>query len=150
MSNADSPDPEFKIVIEWTGGHEGEVAFECKPSIPLSSAPFWGGQGDRYSPQELFVSAVAGCYITTFGEFIKRMNQPVEAFKVEGRGLVERHPDGGFHFTNIYITMHILVNNEEAASKIQRAVDLTKKYCMVSRSVACVVHVTSTITLSAE
>jgi len=146
LSKTDSPIPEFKTVIEWTGGHEGDVAFEGKPSLPLSSAPFWGGQGDHYSPQELFVSSIAGCYVTTFGEFIERMNQSVEDFKVEGRGLVERHPDGGFHFTHIYITMHISVDNEGASSKIQRAVDLTKKYCMVSRSVSCNVHVVSKIT----
>lgn len=147
MSKTDSPLPEFKTAIEWIGGHEGDAAFEGKPSLPLSSAPFWGGQRDRYSPQELFVLSIAGCYVTTFGEFIERMNQPVKNFRVEGRGVVGRHPDGGFHFTNIYIKMLISVDDEAAATKIQRAVDLTKKYCMVSRSVTCTVHVKSKITI---
>ncbi|MFX1562113.1 MAG: OsmC family protein [Promethearchaeota archaeon] len=146
MNKDDAPVPEFKAVIKWTGGHDGEIAMEGKPSLPISSPPFWGGHGGRYSPQELFVSAITGCYVTTFGEFIKRMNQPIEALKIEGRGILERHPEGGFLFTHIYITMHISVKDEAASSKAQKAVDLTKKYCMVSRSVSCNVHVTSKIT----
>jgi len=136
----------FEVSIVWSEGHEGDLKVQGKPDLPLSSPPIWGGYGDRFSPQELFVASVAGCYMTTFSEFARRMGLTIKSLQVRGRGTVERHPQGGWHFTRIHVQMDIATPDEKTVHKVQRAVQLTHKYCMVSRSLKCQVEVEHNIT----
>ena len=143
----EAPDSyEFNANISWTGGKEGTITLENKPNLPLSSPVQWDGKPDAYSPHDLFMSAVAGCYITTFATMMKRMKQPITAHMVSGRGIVQKHPEGGWYFTDIYITMKITIPNVAQLSKVKRAVTLTEKYCQISRSIACNIHVEPKIT----
>lgn len=137
---------EFNVSITWVGGKEGIITLEGRPPLPLSSPPQWDGKPDAYTPHDLFMSAVTGCYITTFATMMKRMKQPLEAHKVSGHGVVQKHPEGGFYFTDIYITMEITVPKDASLSKVERAVTLTEKYCQITRSIACKVHVEPKIT----
>lgn len=137
---------EFDVSITWTGGKEGTIAIEGKPPLPLTSPPQWDGKANAYAPHDLFMSAVTGCYITTFASMMKRMKQPLEAHQATGHGLVHKHPEGGWHFTDIYITMEITVPKNANLSKVERAVTLTEKYCHISRSITCKVHVKPKIT----
>lgn len=139
---------EFHVTVNSTGDHGGEILFEGKPTLPTSSPPVFGGAADRYSPQELFVSAVTACYLTTFGSYAKRMKVTVKSLSIEGRGVVQRDAASGWRFTDVFVVMHIGV--PDAASKLvaQRAAELTEKFCMVSRSVRCPVHLDARITLA--
>ena len=46
---------------------QGDVALEAEQLPPISSAPptEFGGPGDRWSPETLFVAAVADCFVLT-------------------------------------------------------------------------------------
>ena len=136
----------FEVSIDWKEGHEGDLKVQGKSTLPLSSPPIWGGHSDRFSPQELFVASVAGCYMTTFSEFAHRMDLTIKSLQIRGRGTVQRHPQGGWHFTNMHIQMDITTPDEKSALKVQRAVQLAHKYCMVSRSLKCQVDVEHHIT----
>ncbi len=142
MSDETPETHEFQVQIKWIGGKEGTIALEGKQDLPLSSPIQWEGKPERYSPHDLFISAVTGCYITTFASMMKRMKQSLTAHKVSGRGLLNKHPEGGWYFTDIYITMEITIPKETVLNQVKRAITLTEKYCQISRSVACKVHVT--------
>jgi organic hydroperoxide reductase OsmC/OhrA len=47
---------------------QGDVALESERLPPISSAPpaEFDGPGDRWSPETLFVAAVADCFMLTF------------------------------------------------------------------------------------
>lgn len=130
----------------WTEGKEGIIKINGKSDLPLSSPVHWDGKADAYSPHDLFISAVTGCYITTFASMMKRMKQPLSAHQVSGRGVLKQHPEGGWLFTDIYIIMKIIIPKDAILSQVKRAVDLTEKYCHISRSVACKVLVEPQIT----
>jgi organic hydroperoxide reductase OsmC/OhrA len=132
---------EFNASVTWTGGHEGDVILEGKPLLSITSPTQWEGKPGIYSPQDLFISAIAGCYITTFATLMDRMQQPVKAHQAIGRAVLQRHPEGGWHFTDVYVTMNITVPKEAILSQVERAVSLTEKYCQVSRSLACKLHI---------
>ena len=141
MSGKSPEHHEFSVKVAWKDGKEGSISLEGKPDLPLTSPAQWDGTPDGYSPHDLFMSAVTGCYITTFASMMKRMDQPLAAHQVSGRGLLQKHPEGGFHFTDIFIDMNITIPKDATLSKVQRAVTLTKKYCHISRSIASKVHV---------
>ncbi|MFW9830734.1 MAG: OsmC family protein [Candidatus Thorarchaeota archaeon] len=137
---------EFAVNITWTGGKDGSIAIEDKLSLPLSSPIYWNGTPDAYSPHDLFISAVTGCYLTTFASMMKKVRQQLEAFQISGRGVLEKHPDGGWHFTHIHIIMEITVPKDAKLPQIKRALDLTEKYCHISRSIKCKVLLEPKIT----
>ena len=141
MSDKTPETHEFQTQIKWIGGKEGIITLEGKQDLPLSSPLQWDGKPERYSPHDLFVAAVTGCFITTFATMMKRMKQPLTAHHVSGRGVVQKHPEGGFYFTDFYITMKITVPKEAVLNQVKRAVTLTEKYCQISRSIASKVHV---------
>ncbi len=136
---------EFNVKITWTSGREGIINLEEKPSLPLSSPPQWSGKSAAYSPQDLFISALAGCFVTTFATMMSRMRQPLHAYQVSGKGIVHPHPDGGWHFTKLNILIEITVPKNALLSKVKRAVTLTEKYCQISRSVNFEIKVQSEI-----
>ena len=141
MSDENPETLEFQLHITWDGGKEGTIAIEGKQELPLSSPIHWDGKPESYSPHDLFMSAVTGCYITTFASMMKRMNQPLTAHKVSGRGILSKHPEGGWLFTDIYVTMNITIPKEASLNQVKRAVTLTEKYCHITRSIACKVIV---------
>jgi organic hydroperoxide reductase OsmC/OhrA len=145
MSDQPAESHEFDVEITWTGGKEGTITLEGKPPIPLTSPLKWDGKPNAYSPHDLFLSAVSGCFITTFASMMKRMKQPLHAHIVSGRGNLEKHPEGGWLFTDIYVTMEITVPKAANLAQVNRAVELTEKYCHISRSIACRVHVEAKI-----
>jgi len=138
---------EFHVTVNSTGDHSGEILFDGKPALPTASPPAFGGEADRYSPQELFVSAVTACYLTTFTSYAKRMKVTVKSLSIEGRGVVQRDAASGWRFTDVFVTMHIGVPDAASKSTAQRATELTEKFCMVSRSVKCPVHLESRISM---
>lgn len=137
---------EFNASSTWISGKEGTITPKDKPSLPLTSPLQWEGKPNAYSPHDLFISAVAGCYITTLASMMERMKQTLVAHQVTGRGVLNKHPEGGWQFTDIYITMEITVPKNSNLSKLKRAITLTEKYCHISRSISSKVHVEPKIT----
>lgn len=141
MSDEKPKTIEFSATVTWNGGKEGTINLDGKTELPISAPVYWEGKPDVYSPQDLFVSSITGCYITTFASMMKRMKQPLIAHQASGRAVLCRHPEGGWHFTDIYVTMNITIPKEANIQQVKRAVALTEKYCHVSRSVASKMHV---------
>ncbi|MFX1474157.1 MAG: OsmC family protein [Promethearchaeota archaeon] len=136
---------EFKVAITWPGEYPGNIGFKDRAGLSLSSPPEFGGQAGSYTPQELFVSSIASCYLTTFTFFLNRMKLSVDSLTMEGCGVVEQVPEGGWRFREVMVTMNIRLTNADATAKISRAIELSEKYCMVTRSVSCSTRLEHTI-----
>ncbi len=145
MNNDSDEHYEFPVAVQWLGEHKGELRLEGKPNLPLSSPTVFGGLSNYYTPQELFVSSIATCYLTTFMTIYKRMKEDIQDYKIKGVGIIERVPEGGWRFSKIVITLFITIPKSGSKMKIKKAVDLSHKYCMVSRSVNCQIHLESII-----
>ena len=61
------PFPHYYSVVA-KADTQGDVALEGERLPPISSAPptEFGGPGDRWSPETLFMAAVADCFVLTF------------------------------------------------------------------------------------
>ncbi len=95
MSDKPKKIHEFNVRVTWTGGKEGTIAIEDKPDLPLTAPVQWDGKPESYSPHDLFMSAITGCFITTFASIMKQIKQPIRAHQVSGRGILQKHTVGG-------------------------------------------------------
>lgn len=141
MCPDDATTHEFKVAITWTGEHLADINLDGRPILPLSSPEVFGGKAGCYTPQELFVSSITACYMTTTLSILRRMNQTIDALGIKGAGIIERDPEGGWRFREIVVNMNVEVAHEGSTTKIPRAVKLAKKYCMIARAVSCPIQV---------
>jgi peroxiredoxin-like protein len=131
---------EFKVAITWTGERQGDINLDGRPALVLSSPEAFGGQAGCYTPQELFVSSITACYMTTSLSILRRMKQTIDALTINGAGVIERDPEGGWRFSEIIVKLNIQVADTKTTTKIARVVKLAKKYCMISKAVSCPIH----------
>jgi len=123
----------YRVEAWWTSGRTGLAKSDSAPNAIHFTAPKeFGGLEGRWTPEELLLAAVAGCFTTTLRS-IARDQFDFADLQVEACGTV-RKAQSGYGFTEIVIqpTLKIACCDER-----ERALDLLKKAersCLVSRA----------------
>ena len=131
----------FPVTAKWLTGRRLRMSAPGKPELEVATPPeFRGGVPGVWSPEELLVGAVAGCFVLTYAAVAAARRIPIGAVEVEGTGHVERHQHGPFEFTVIEIDARIQTEPgfTEAA---EAAAELAKEQCLVSRALDTPVHI---------
>jgi peroxiredoxin-like protein len=127
---------QYRVVAWWTSGRTGIAKSNSAPNaIHFTAPPEFGGLDGRWTPEELLLGAVGGCFTTTFRAIAAHSNFEYTDLEVEAEGTVARTGDG-YRFGEIVIRPNLTISSEEERS---RAVDLLKKtkaLCLVSRALA--------------
>ena len=122
---------EYKNKVVWDKKKEGITEWVGKARLRTGTPPEFQGSENVVSPEELFVASVNTCIMTTLLYFSEKVDIGLISYESEISGKVEKD-EKGYKFTNIIIKPVIVVKNTEKAMK---ALKLTEKYCLVSRSV---------------
>jgi organic hydroperoxide reductase OsmC/OhrA len=109
-----------------------------RPSIRGGAPPEFGGRAEVWSPEHLFVSAVALCFLTTFEFFAKRENLAVTDFTTSAEGTVEKTAKG-LAFTGVRLDVHVGVTPGQE-TRAQELLAMAKRACLVSNSLLCPVE----------
>ena len=123
----------YHITVDWTHERIGNLSVEGKPSVQVATPPEFDGHDGIISPEDLFVSSAAVCFMTTFVAFTKKMRFDFKSFKCEGIGTLEKM-EKGFEFTQILLKTVVGIESEDLRPMAERALDLAGKYCLVSNS----------------
>lgn len=110
-----------------------------RPPIPFGPPPEFGGDDHEWSPEHLFVSAIAACYEATFLALARRAGLAIGHYVCHANAALER--DG---FTKIELAVELNVPKGSTAAA-QKLLDDAKKHCFVANSVKCPVVVVSEI-----
>lgn len=114
---------------------QGDVALESARLPALDSAPpaEFGGPGDRWSPETLFVAAVADCFVLTFRAIAGVSRFPWLSLSCDVRGTVDR-VDRVTQFTELTVNARLRIpagGNEEQARRLLAKAEDT---CLVTNS----------------
>jgi organic hydroperoxide reductase OsmC/OhrA len=105
-------------------------------AVPFSAAPSLGGKSGFANPEELLLSALAGCFVQTWAIFLAKLKVPIENPVLDGSCEVEPHPDGGYRVTKFDLVPHVpKAVWEERKEEVEKTLALAEKYCIVSRAV---------------
>jgi uncharacterized OsmC-like protein len=122
----------FQANLTWDGESGGEVCAGKFEGLKLDMPIEFGGNGRYPCPDELFLSAVAGCLLTTFLYFKKRLNVHVIGFRISIsatlRGGAEGYRLAGMEAT---IFAEAMKSNEP---EVRRCIELAKQYCHLTRT----------------
>lgn len=124
-----------------TASAEGDVTLQSErlPALASDAPVQFGGAGDRWSPETLFVGAVADCFVLTFRAIARASKLPWSALSCDVEGTLER-VDRVAQFTAFRIRASLQVpagTNEEQA---RRLLDRAEQSCLITNSLKGTCH----------
>ena len=130
---------EYRVKLRWDGKSGGIVNLNTS-TLRLDTPVEFGGEGRYPCPDELFFSAIGGCLLTTFLYFRRKLNLPLEGFRISIHGNVDLAGPKGYRITRIRALMYIkTIKNEEANAK--KCAELTKDFCHITRTIEKVIPI---------
>ena len=125
----------FSTDLHWSVDKSGVVSsHSAKKSVLVSTSPEFGGSEGDWSPEHLFLSAIASCFMSTYLVFVDKMKIEHTGFECAGTGQVEL-VDGKYKFTYIHLYPKAFVGNSADVERALVAMEKTKKYCLISNSI---------------
>ena len=125
---------EFQIDAKWDGQLGGFVEVKQGYHLKFDIPHTFGGPGQAFCPDELFLASIAGCLINTFLHFQERIDLEMEAFSFQVRAEVKFERDK-YRIIKIKVngTLTIREGNEDLGEK---CLQLAKDYCHITSSLA--------------
>ncbi len=126
----------YRVSAWWTSGRTGLAKCESSPStIHFSEAAELGGLEGRWTPEQLLLCALAGCFTTTFHEVARSAKFEFTDLEVEIEGSVRRSRTAGCNFSEILLRPRLTVASEEQREAGLALLRRAKSVCMISRAI---------------
>ncbi len=126
----------YRVVAWWSSGRTGLAKSDSAPNaIHFTAPPQFGGLEGRWSPEDLLLCAIAGCYTTTFRALAEYSKFEYTDLEVEVHGTVGK-VESGYAFGEISIRPRLTISGEEEQPRAWRLLEKTQRLCLVSRALA--------------
>ncbi|HKH98096.1 MAG TPA: OsmC family protein [Candidatus Sulfotelmatobacter sp.] len=126
----------YRVSAWWTSGRTGLAKCESSPNtIHFSEAAELGGLEGRWTPEQLLLCALAGCFTTTFHEVARLAKFEYTDLEVEIEGCVRRSRGAGCNFSEILVRPRLTVASEEQREAGLALLRRAKSLCMISRAI---------------
>ncbi len=124
-----------RYTVSATAGPSGDVVLNGEQLPTLVSAPpaEFDGPGDRWSPETLLVSAVAGCFGLTFRAIAKLSKLPWAALKCEASGTLNR-VDRVAQFTALIVRASLEIPDGADEDQARRLLTRAEETCLITNS----------------
>ena len=124
----------FKAKVAWDGSEGGKTIAKNQIVFRFDTPKEFGGKAKYTSPEEIFISSIGSCLITTFLFFRKKIRFPMKSLRVEANGKLDRNNNEGYRFMEINALLLVEIETAQSIHKIQKCFDLTEKFCPISQS----------------
>jgi len=126
----------YRVSAWWTSGRTGLAKCESSPNtIHFSEAAELGGLQGRWTPEQLLLSALAGCFTTTFHDVARSAKFDYTDLEVEIEGSVRRSRSAGSGFSEILIRPRLSVHADDQVEAGLNLLRRTKALCLISRAI---------------
>jgi len=132
----------YSATIRRTFASRARVEAPPRPALDGGPSAEFDGDATSWSPEQLLLSSLGLCMLTTFEAFAVRDGIEVHAWKATVNGTVERSPEG-LIFSSIVLSLDMeLAGNVDV---VERTLEDAKQYCIVLSSLRVPVVVETTI-----
>lgn len=129
---------DYQVQIVSTGARSGVLESEEDrlPSLYVASPPEFGGPEGVWSPEHLFVAAVAACLMTTFRAIAELSKLEVIEYTDEAVGHLQRGDDRLYSIDRVTLRPKVVIGSHVDLEKARRLMRKAEETCLVSRSVS--------------
>jgi uncharacterized OsmC-like protein len=129
----------------WDGKTGGTATVTDDRQIIFDTPKTYGGRGEGVCPDEMFVSAVLGCLINTFLDFKRKTMLELIDMTLQGEATAKFDSEG-YKIVGIKVEGKVLVDVDDVEYG-ERAVEMMKKYCHLTRSIKDCIPIEYNITV---
>jgi organic hydroperoxide reductase OsmC/OhrA len=104
-----------------------------QPSIKFSAPPEFQGEVGCWTPEHLFVAAVAGCFVSTFSGIANASKFEFLSLDLEVEGVLQKE-EGGWRFTQVNLRPRVKIALQKDVERANRLLEKAEKTCLVARS----------------
>ena len=124
----------YRVLAWWNSGKTGLAKSDSSPqAIHFAAPPQFGGLQGRWSPEDLMLSAVAGCFTTTFRALADYSRFKYTDLEVEVEGTVRKAPSG-YEFCQVLIRPILTIQDTQEQGQAALLLEKAKRLCLVSRA----------------
>ena len=134
----------YRTATTWSSGLSGTLTASGKPCLKVSTPPEFKGEGEHWTPEEMFVAAVEVCHMATFMSYASARGMVVLGYVSHANGVLE-YVEGDYRFTRIVIFPAITVPELIDESQVHAIFREAQEHCLVANSIASIVEVNPTI-----
>jgi len=121
----------YSATISRTFASRARVAAPPRPELHGGPSQELDGDSGSWSPEQLVLSALGICMLTTFEAFAARDGITLLAWTGTATGTVERTPEG-LMFTSIVLGVDMTIDGN--VDKVEATLEDAKQYCLVLNS----------------
>ena len=125
---------EYQVAAWWTSGRTGIAKSVSSPNAIHFTAPKnFGGLEGRWTPEELLLAAISGCFTTTFRTIVSRAESDFTDLEAEAVATM-RKVDSGYMFTEIVLRPVLKIADPEQRERAIELLNRAGRLCLVSRT----------------
>lgn len=126
----------YRVSAWWTSGRTGLAKCESSPNtIHFSEAAELGGLEGRWTPEQLLLCALAGCFTTTFHDVARGAKFDYTDLEVEIEASVRRSRTAGCSLNEILIRPRLTVHSDDQRETGLTLLRRAKAACLISRAI---------------
>lgn len=120
----------YSVELAWQGESTAVVHTNENPALHVGPPPQFDGPNHLWSPEDMLLSAIQTCLMTTFFSFVRR--RPFEVYDFQSRieGTLDKTSEG-LVFTEIRMEVDVETEDPEKAEKLLHT---SEKYCIISNA----------------
>ena len=129
---------------------KGNVALSSNglPDLVTGPPAEFGGPGDIWSPETLFVGSISDCFILTFRAIAQASKLSWSLLECTAEGTLERI-ERSTKFTTINIKASVHVPAGTDAERVRRLLEKSEANCLITQSMNAVVHLEAEVIIKA-
>ena len=138
----------YKVAAAATPDGDVSVTAAGVPAIASAPPVQFDGPGDRWSPEDLLVAAVADCFVLSFKAIARASKLDWTALECTAEGTLDR-VDRVTRFTRFDVSADLRVPAGIDEARAQRILEKSEAACLITNSLTAEAHLTTRIRVGA-
>jgi len=131
---------EFTTEVKWKTERKMELKTNNGIELESGPPPEFDGYKNIFTAEESFVGSINLCWTSTFLAMKEKLGVEIRAVECKAVGTVEQ-PQKAYQFTKIDLYPKIEVAEDVTQEKLDRLLDLSHRYCLVTQSVKSEINI---------
>ena len=136
---------DYAVSAVWDGNTGGAVDADGY-QVGFDATEVFHGKGRAPCPDQLFLTSISGCLMTTLISFKNRMGAEAQDIRISSKADIELQGNA-YRITGIECIISI-VASEENYDAVKRSAELAIEYCHITRSIESAIPMTFEIQIS--
>jgi organic hydroperoxide reductase OsmC/OhrA len=139
---------DFETTVEWRGEYPARLSCQNGMEIDYSSPIEFGGVKGPLTPEDAFIASANMCFQIVFRRISSDLGVGVRGYRCRAVGKLET-VEGIRKFVTITLNPEITLEPGSDVSRIEKAIEATKRKCLVTNSMAAEIIVIPRLTQGA-